>query len=103
MSSNGNTWGRQRGRSAACNSLTEGEERRRARGDRGFHKGQREGERGMDGQEERWERRHEVCRELTKRGHCADMERSGTGRIKEASSPLTTHFAHLRGEEDSLM
>lgn len=29
MSSNGNTWGRQRGRSAACNSLTEGEERRR--------------------------------------------------------------------------
>lgn len=46
MSSNGNTWGRQRGRSAACNSLTEGEERRRSRGDRGFHRGQREWERG---------------------------------------------------------
>lgn len=53
MSSNGNTWGRQGGRSAACNSLTEGEERRRARGDRGFHKGQRKWERGKDRQEER--------------------------------------------------
>lgn len=39
MSSNGNTWGRQRGRSAACNSLTEGEERRRARGDKGLSQG----------------------------------------------------------------
>lgn len=94
MSSNGNTWARQRGRSAACNSLTEGEERRRARGDRGFHKGQREWERGIDGQEERWSVDMR-CAE-NRRGDCTDTEGPGTGRIKEVALLPTIHFVHLQ-------
>ncbi len=94
MSSNGNTWGRQGGRSAACNSLTEGEESRRARGDRGFHKGQREYKRGIDRQKERWSEGTR-CVETG----CTDTstsERSGTKKIKERSLPLTTHFVLLK-------
>lgn len=62
MSSNGNTWGRQGGRSAACNSLMEGVERRRARGDRGLSQGtKRMRERQRDGEGKRWRKGVEVC------------------------------------------
>lgn len=99
MSSNGNTWGRQRGRSAACNSLTEGEERRRARGDRGFHKGQREWEKGVDRQEERWSEGMR-CVENRRRDY-TDTERLREIRHREDQrstiSLLTTHFVCLQG------
>lgn len=99
MSSNGNTWGRQWGRSAACNSLMEGVERRRARGDRGLSQGtKRMRERQRDGEEKRWRKGVEVCAENRQRDG-KDAERfkgSGAGKMKEASLPLT-HFASLQG------
>lgn len=98
MSSNGNTWGKRRGRSAACNSLTEGEERRRSRGDRGFHKGQREREREYEREREMGRKRGgaktwgvwRIGEETALRQGAS--ERSGTRRIKEVSLPLTLPF-----------
>lgn len=104
MSSNGNTWGRQRSRSASCNSLTEGEERRRARGDRGFHKGQKEWERGIDRQEERWSEDMRFVED--RRKDCTDTESFRVIRHREDQrNIIASHysFCALTKVEDSLV
>ena len=104
MSSNGNTWRKQRRRSASCNSLTEGEERRRARGDRGFHKGQREWGRGKDRQGERWGEDMRFGED--RRRDCTDTESFREIRRREDQrSIIASHypFCALTWGEDSLV
>lgn len=89
--------GEGRERSAACNSLTEGEETGRARGDRGFHKGQKSA-RGRDRRTGREvERRREVCGESERgrRRHCGVLQRD------DQSNILSIH--PLMRDEDNLM
>lgn len=89
--------GEGRERSAACNSLTEGEETGRARGDRGFHKGQKStgGRDRRAGREV--ERRQEVCGESEK-GAGAAAER-----FKEGDQRNTSSIHPLMRDEDNLM
>lgn len=93
MSSNGNTRGRQRGRSAACNSLTEEEERRRARGDSGFHKGQREWERGDGWQDERWRKTWGV-RRINRTDRAAALHCDFQVRIINKTMQITSFARH---------
>lgn len=105
MSSNGNTWGRQGGRSAACNSLMEGVERRRARGDRGLSQGtKRMRERQRDGEEkEVAQRRRGVCGESTKRRQrCRALQ--GIRRGEDEGSIIASYpFCEPTRAEDSFM
>lgn len=83
--------GEGRERRAACNSLTQGEETGRARGDRAFHQGQKNlrGRRGE--QEGRWA-------EARRKNGMALLQSTSKGRSKTSSS-----IHPLMRDEDNLM